>query len=190
MNDSPIAALSPYAFECVSESNNTKLSTNPTPMVLDLEFSSTIMLPIRGQFVRAKTVWSPGEQRWITSFTWLWLNVTGFTHKWIEGDPVKTDSTPWIRKDSDTDVEQGIPIAHHRSVQHFIRCAEAHKIPAATYMERGIPNLFGPPRYEVPDKKDKSVEDMKVHIADILNKHQDLMSMIHTSSSDNYALGA
>jgi hypothetical protein len=193
MNDSPIAALSPYAFECVSAANNPNLSTTkPTPTVQDMEYVSTIMLPMRGQFVRAKTVWSKDEKRWITTFTWLWLNVHKFTHNWIEGDPVKTDGVAWVRKDSDTDVEQATPIAHYRSVQHFIRCAEARMIPAATYMGRDIPNLFGPPRYEVPDKnhKPKSVEDLKAQVADILNKHQDLMNMIHIPSSDNYALGA
>jgi hypothetical protein len=187
MNDSPIAALSPYAFECVSAANNPYLSTNPTPTVQDMEYVSTIMLPLRGQFVQAKTVWDKSEKRWITSFTWLWLNVAGFTHKWIEGDPVTTNSVAWVRKDSDTDVEQATPIAHHRSVQHFIKCAEAHMIPGATYMGKTIPNLFGPPRYEVPDKnhKSKSKEDLKAQVADLLNQHLHIPQL-----PSNYALGA
>jgi hypothetical protein len=189
MNTAPVstaAALSSYAFECVSAANNPNLSTKPAPTVLDMEYVSTIMLPMRGQFVQAKTVWSPGERRWITSFTWLWLNVAGFTHKWIEGDPVTTNGVAWVRKDADTDVEQATPIAHHRSVQHFIKCAEAHMIPAATYMGRDIPNLFGPPRYEVPDKsKSKSKEDLKAQVADLLNQHQDFMKSIQTPYTHN-----
>jgi hypothetical protein len=182
MNDSSIAALSPYAFECKTAVNNPNLSTNSTPGVLDMEYVSIIMLPMRGQFVQAKTVWSPDERRWITSFTWMWLNVYGFTHKWLEGDPVKTGSVPWVRKDADTDVEQATVVAHHRSVQHFIKCAEAHMIPAATYMGKDIPNLFGPPRYESPDKthKPKSKEDLKKQVADLLNQH---LHIPHTHNS-------
>lgn len=194
----------PNAFVCVQAVNNPNLMSNPRPTEMDMEYVSTIMLPMRGQFVKAVTTFDKNEQRWITSFWWMWLSVNKFTHKWIVGDPVKTGNTAWLRKDTSTKFANGTLVAHDDAVQYFIKCATANVVPAATYMGKDIPNLFGPSRFEYDVKMDDGKQQPHNPIDDILNMIQknnikslyatqeDIEAMKNNTylQSDNYALGA
>lgn len=188
------------AFVCQQAINNPNLS-NPRPDEMDMEYVSTIMLPFRGQFVKAVTTYDKTEQRWITSFWWLWLSVHKFTHKWILGDAVKSGDVAWLHKTPKTEFSAGTLVAHDDAVRYFIKCADAHKVPAATYMGKDIPNLFGPSRYEYEVKDDKAKHTDPLD--EILNMIQgkskksyptmnDITKMhkIAPDQSDNYALGA
>lgn len=159
-------------FVCQQAVNNPNLS-NLRPTELDMEYTSTIMLPFRGQFVEAVTTYNKKEQRWITSFWWLWLSVKGFTHRWIRGDAVKSGDVAWLHKTPNTEFSNGTLVAHDDAVRYFIKCANAHKVPAATYMGKDIPNLFGPSRFEVSEgltgNKNKT---------DVDSIHKDIMDMI------------
>ena len=201
-------------FVCQQAINNPNLS-NLRPTELDMEYTSTIMLPFRGQFVQAVTTYDKTDQRWITSFWWLWLNVKGFTHRWIRGDAVKSGDVAWLHKTPNTEFSNGTLVAHDDAVRYFIKCANAHKVPAATYMGKDIPNLFGPSRHEVDVKMDDSKQQPHNPIDDILNAIQtsniktlyatqeDIEAINKMASnqshnltkkwygqSDNYALGA
>ena len=192
----------PNAFVCVQAVNNPSLS-NPRPTEIDMEYVSTIMLPMRGQFVKAVTTFDKNEKRWITSFWWMWLSVNKFTHKWIVGDPVKTGETAWVNKNPKTEFSLGTLVAHDDAVQYFIKCATANVVPAATYMGKDIPNLFAPPRYPEYDVKmdDKRHSDPVQEILDMVQKggvktlyatQEDIEAMQNNTylQSDNYALGA
>lgn len=192
--------IMPTAFVCVDQVNNPKMS-NTTPDIKDMEYVSIIMLPDRGQFVKAITTFDTKENRWITSFWWLWLSVNGFTHKWIAGDPVKTGDTAWLRKDGSMDTTSGTVKAHAHAVEYFIKCADAHKVPAATYMGKSIPNLFGPSRYDAdvnlkPTKTPDPVQEIldmiqgrgKSKMQELFPTQEDIDAM--HSMNPNYALGA
>ena len=214
MTSTTPANTMPAGFVCKQAVNNPSLS-NLHPTELDMEYVSTIMLPARGQFVEAVTTYDKKEQRWITSFWWMWLSVKGFTHKWIRGDAVKTGDVAWLHKNPKTEFVNGSLVAHHDAVQYFIKCASAHKVPAATYMGKDIPNLFGPSRYEYDVKMDDGKQQPHNPIDDILNAIQtsNIKSLYATpedmeainkmapnqshnltkkwyGQSDNYALGA
>ena len=192
-------------FVCQQAVNNPNLMSNSRPTEMDMEYTSTIMLPFRGQFVQAVTTYDKADQRWITSFWWMWLSVKGFTHKWIRGDAVKSGDVAWLHKTPKTEFSNGTLVAHDDAVRYFIKCANAHKVPAATYMGKDIPNLFGPSRFEY---------DVKMVDSTLNQKHdpiQEVLDMISNSNiksvyatpedinaihkitgiqSDNYALGA
>jgi len=191
-------------FVCQQAVNNPNLS-NSRPTEIDMEYTSTIMLPFRGQFVQAVTTYDKTDQRWITSFWWLWLNVKGFTHRWIRGDAVKSGDVAWLHKTPNTEFSNGTLVAHDDAVRYFIKCANAHKVPAATYMGKDIPNLFGPSRHEVDVKMiDAMPTPSHNPIDEILNMIQksnmntlyatpEDIEAIHRVTgiqSDNYALGA
>lgn len=161
-------------FVCKQGVNNPNLS-NLRPTEIDMEYTSTIMLPFRGQFVQAVTTYDKKEQRWITSFWWMWLSVKGFTHRWIRGDAVKTGDVAWLHKTPKTEFSNGTLVAHDDAVRYFIKCANAHKVPAATYMGKDIPNLFGPSRHEVDVKMDDNHNKNKVDVDSI---HKEIMDMI------------
>ena len=202
-------------FVCQQAINNPNLMTNPRPTEMEMEYTSTIMLPFRGQFVQAVTTYDKTDQRWITSFWWMWLSVKGFTHKWIRGDAVKSGDVAWLHKNPKTEFSLGMLVAHDDAVRYFIKCANAGKVPAATYMGKDIPNLFGPSRYEVDVKMDDGKQQPQNPIDDILNMIQksNIKSLYATpedieaihkvtgiqshnltkkwyGQSDNYALGA
>jgi hypothetical protein len=201
-------------FVCQQAVNNPSLS-NSRPTEIDMEYTSTIMLPFRGQFVQAVTTYDKTDQRWITSFWWMWLSVKGFTHRWIRGDAVKSGDVAWLHKTPKTEFSNGTLVAHDDAVRYFIKCANAHKVPAATYMGKDIPNLFGPSRFEADVKLDDSKQQPHNPIDDILNAIQtsniktlyatqeDIEAINKMASnqshnltkkwygqSDNYALGA
>jgi hypothetical protein len=203
MTSTTPANTMPAGFVCKQAVNNPSLS-NPRPRELDMEYVSTIMLPARGQFVEAVTTYDKTEQRWITSFWWMWLSVKGFTHKWIRGDAVKTGDVAWLHKTPKTEFTNGMLVAHDDAVQYFIKCANAHKVPAATYMGKDIPNLFGPSRFEYDVKMENTPTPQHNPIDDILNEIQksniktlyatpeDINAMKNNKfiMFDNFALGA
>lgn len=122
-------------------------SLNPTDSekAKEYSYSTLVFAPENSQMIRVESLWDSETGRWVSTFRWMWLRVTGFNFSWLDGDPVgREPKNPWVRRDSNTQMRGQIPAAHDDAVKHIsnIMSRRNEILPFPTYSGKGIPALF------------------------------------------------
>ena len=112
---------------------------------LDKTYHTLVLLMERGHFIEVFTIYDKDSKKWWSRFYWMWFKTNGLGHKWIQGDPVGTNGTPWIIKNPDlytVDLHTQQVTAHRQAVANLLTLKDASLYEPAMYMSKPIPNLF------------------------------------------------
>ena len=116
---------------------------------------SLILIAEMGQVVLASTQWTK-ESRWETRYYWCAAKTVGMSVTWVTGDPVGGKANPWVRKDSnpELDLATGAPFAHRDGVAHLMEIArhQPDAMGKPIFLGKPIPGLFFFPEAQTDSK--------------------------------------